>query len=88
MFWLSYECFSISCNAFLLKSIISSHNSCATTHILQKFLNFVVKLKFLRKSIDFLFLTYITLLVLRFMISNKFYYAQTAKVLNSKVVSC
>ena len=28
MFWLSYECFSILCNAFLLKSAISSHNSC------------------------------------------------------------
>ena len=29
MFWLSYECFSILCNAFLLKSAISSHSSCA-----------------------------------------------------------
>ena len=28
MFWLIYECFSILCNAFLLKSTISSHNSC------------------------------------------------------------
>ena len=28
MFWLSYKCFSILCNAFLLKSAISSHNSC------------------------------------------------------------
>ena len=28
MFWLSYECFSVLCNAFLLKSVISSHNSC------------------------------------------------------------
>ena len=28
MFWLSYECFSILRNAFLLKSAISSHNSC------------------------------------------------------------
>ena len=27
-FWLSYECFSILCYAFLLKSVISSHNSC------------------------------------------------------------
>ena len=27
MFWLSYECFSMLCNAFLLKSAISSHNS-------------------------------------------------------------
>ena len=29
MFWLSYECFSIFHNAFLLKSAIFSHNSCA-----------------------------------------------------------
>ena len=28
MFWLSYECFSLLCNAFLLKSAISSHSSC------------------------------------------------------------
>ena len=28
MFWLSYEYFSMLCNAFLLKSAISSHNSC------------------------------------------------------------
>ena len=28
MFWLSYECFSILCDAFLLKCVISSHNSC------------------------------------------------------------
>ena len=28
MFWLSYECFSILCDAFLLKSVISSHYSC------------------------------------------------------------
>ena len=28
MFWLSYECFSILCDAFLLKSVISSHKSC------------------------------------------------------------
>ena len=28
MFWLSYECFSILCHVFLLKSAISSHNSC------------------------------------------------------------
>ena len=27
LFWLSYECFSIFCNGFLLKSVISSHNS-------------------------------------------------------------
>ena len=35
MFWLSYECFSILCNAFLLKSAISSHNSCVQSHIFQ-----------------------------------------------------
>ena len=29
MFWLSYECFSILYDAFLLKSVISSHNRCA-----------------------------------------------------------
>ena len=34
MFWLSYECFSISCNAFLLKSAISSHNSCDGNQLL------------------------------------------------------
>ena len=28
MLWLSYECFSILCNVFLLKSAISSLNSC------------------------------------------------------------
>ena len=28
MFWLSYECFSILCNVFLPKSVISSNNSC------------------------------------------------------------
>ena len=27
MFWLSYECFSILCDAFLLKRVISSHKS-------------------------------------------------------------
>ena len=31
MFWLSYECFSILCNALLLKSAISSRNSCGPT---------------------------------------------------------
>ena len=28
MFWLSHDCFSILYDAFLLKSIISSYNSC------------------------------------------------------------
>ena len=27
-FWLSYECFSIFCDVFFLKSVISSHISC------------------------------------------------------------
>ena len=50
---------------------------------------FVVKLKLLRKSSDFLLLgvTKITL-VLRFMNSNGFYYVQTTKVVNSKDVNC
>ena len=30
MFWLSCECFSMLPGAFLLKSVISSHNSCAS----------------------------------------------------------
>ena len=34
MFWLTYECFSIMCDAFLLKSVISSHNSCALTYFI------------------------------------------------------
>ena len=34
MFWLSYECFSILHNAFLLKSAISSHNSCGLEMII------------------------------------------------------
>ena len=33
MFWLSYECFSILSNAFLIKSAISSHNSCETSSL-------------------------------------------------------
>ena len=33
MFWLSYECFSILFNAFLLQSAISSHNSCGPLSI-------------------------------------------------------
>ena len=36
MFWLSYYCFSILCDAFLLKSVISSHNSCDVTESSQK----------------------------------------------------
>ena len=36
MFWLSYECFSILRNAFLLKSTISSHNSCEEAVTLTK----------------------------------------------------
>ena len=36
MFWLSYECFSISCDAFLLKNVISSHNSCVLLEVEKK----------------------------------------------------
>ena len=32
MFWLTYECFSILNDAFFLKSVISSHNSCEMLH--------------------------------------------------------
>ena len=32
MFWLSYECFSLAYDAFLLKSVISSHSSCQNTY--------------------------------------------------------
>ena len=39
MFWLSYECFSILCNAFLLKSAISSHNSCDIIGSLKQWLH-------------------------------------------------
>ena len=50
---------------------------------------FVLKLKLMTKSSDFLLLgvTDITL-VLRFVKSNKFYDVQTAKVVTSKDVSC
>ena len=50
---------------------------------------FVVKLRLLRKLSDILLLgaTYTTL-VLRLMKSNKFYDVQTAKIVNSKDVSC
>ena len=34
MFWLSYKCFSISFDALLLKSAISSHNSCVQHKLL------------------------------------------------------
>ena len=33
MFWLSYKCFSISCFSFLLKSFISSSNSCGSLFV-------------------------------------------------------
>ena len=48
---------------------------------------FVVKLRLLRKLSDILLLGVTnTTLVLRFMKSNKFYYVQTAKVVNFLVV--
>ena len=43
MFWLSYECFFILCDAFWLKSAISSHNSCVNrvpTSIYTSFVDF------------------------------------------------
>ena len=30
MFWLSYECFFVLWDAFLLKGVISSHNDCVS----------------------------------------------------------
>ena len=44
MFWLSYECFSILCNAFLLKSAISKpYNSCDKLNAQNT--NFIRKIK-------------------------------------------
>ena len=43
MFWLSYECFSIFRNAFLLKSAISSHNSCVECTAVSSFTSCVTK---------------------------------------------
>ena len=40
MFWLSYERFSILCNAFSLKSAISSHNSCGLSQLYVQGLQF------------------------------------------------
>ena len=42
MFWLSYECFSIFRNAFLLKSAISSHNSCVVILLVVKIENITI----------------------------------------------
>ena len=57
------------------------------THILPSFKFFVVKLRLLRKSSYILLLGVAnTALVLRFMKSNKFYYVETAKVVNFLVV--
>ena len=39
---LSYECFSILCNAFLLKSTISSHNTAVVSHMHGCFEDFVI----------------------------------------------
>ena len=42
MFWLSYECFSILGNAFFLKSVISSNNSCVTSLRLKAKVNKII----------------------------------------------
>ena len=44
MFWQSHECFSILCNAFLLKSAISCHNSCGYNKTLIRLYKFNKKL--------------------------------------------
>ena len=46
MFWLSYECFSILCNAFLLKRAISSHNSCENSKVMFTFFCFRLDIPF------------------------------------------
>ena len=43
MFRLSYECFSILCDAFLRRSVISSHNSCDTENGWNRNIFFVYK---------------------------------------------
>ena len=54
----------------------------------KRFKFFVVKLKLLRKSSNFLLLGVTNIiLVLRFMNNNKFYNVKTVKVVNSKDVS-
>ena len=56
-------------------------------YFVRSFKLFVVKLRLLRKSSEILLLGVTnTTLVLRFMKSNKFYYVQTAKVVNILVV--
>ena len=57
----------------------------STTHILQKSSDFCFKIEFF-VAFHIYFASNITL-ALRFMISNKFYFVQTAKV-NSEDVSC
>ena len=63
-------------------SDLYSRDPTSTSHILQKSSNFCCKINIFEK-IKWFFASNITL-VLRFMISNKFYYVQTGKVVNSK----
>ena len=44
MVWLSYEWFSILCDVFLLKRIISSHSSCVLLHTYPIFMHFKFQL--------------------------------------------
>ena len=46
MFWLSYECFAILCDASLLKRVISSHNSCGNKTICKTILETILLLIF------------------------------------------
>ena len=69
------------------KPLLNPWYPVSTTHILQKCSNFCCKIEIFVAFHIYLFGSNITL-VLRFMISNKFYYyVQTSKV-NSKDVSC
>ena len=69
----------------LKKRLLNQRYPASTTHILQKFSNFWCKTKFF---VAFhLYLASNITLVLRFMISSKFYYVQTAKV-KYKDASC
>ena len=72
-------------NIELTVTILNQKYPASTTHILQKFSNFYCKIEIFVAFYTY-FASNITL-VLRFMISNKFYYVQTAKV-NSEDVIC
>ena len=62
MSWLSYECFSILYDAFLLKSVISSHNSCEEVSYLRvtlmlSFLSLMIILTMLKQDMKWSTLT-------------------------------